>query len=1110
MSQKKTKEEKVNLNWAGKVAHYFIKNTQLTVLLIITIFAWGVLSFVLTPKQYDPKITAPSFDVELRAPSADSEEFYDRITRVFEDGLLNIKGVEDVISETQEGGSAVISANFYVGEDEEESNIKVRQKVDELRNQVPSVVNQVERITIKSKDPDDVPIITFALTSEEKDLLELRELAVKYADILKNEGQVTNVQIHGGERKELRVVLDPEKLEEYKVDPRVVVGKIGKNSFRGFVSNEFLETPESSERQVVEVDGLFANKEDAEDLIITKVNGSNVRLKDLGDVVYDAEKTTTYTRYRDSQEDNLNAVYLSLAKEEGSNITVVSNNVKESAKNFDLPEGVNLLTVRDDGKVANEEITSLTTNLFIAIIIVAVVLFLFLGFRASLTAAFAIPLTISVVFGIALLTGQTINRITLFALILSLGLLVDNATVIVENAVRHIKMHNAHKHTSVARAVGEVGTGLLLATITTLFAFFPMAFVTGMMGPYMGPIPFFVPVALIASLFIAYTLNPFLISRFIKSEDKTLEAKSNKGKDQDTNSLSYKFYSWYKDLLYKIFERKILRRGLIIGTLILVLAALSLPLLQIVKFRMLPKDDKEKVHVYADYADDTTLGQNLEITKKLEAEILSNQDVKSVQSFIATAPIVDFNGMFRGVSGRTQKNQATIKVNLKDDRSLKSEEIAKNLRPKLNEVVSDLDDAYITMAEDAPGPPVRSTAMITVKGVERENITEENREKIKEIAHDFENIFNETEGIVDVDTDVREPIKTVSLKIDHQKAGEIGLLTTDIIDNLDIALNGRVATLYRDSVDKERENIFVTFNEELEQDIEKLKDLRINYIPTTKTNIDGQTFKVQADKQVRLGDVVELEEVIRDNFILSENKDITYTVRGEMEDRSVTYAAIDILQDIWNYELPWTENSERVNFNLYGAEFIDNDTGMRYIVSWDGEWELTLDVFRDLGLAMIVAIFLIYAILVAQFRSFKKALLILGTVPLGLIGVMPGYALLYQINGLYFNATSMIGVIALAGIVVNNAIIMVEYLNQLQASGMNFKEALIETASTRLRPIVLTALTTVLGSLTLVSDPVWAGLGWSIVLGMTASTVLTLVIFPTFYYASMKRSEEKK
>ncbi len=1091
----KEKQETVNLGLFGKIAHYFIHNSKLSILLIISIVVWGVVSFVFTPKQYDPEITAPSFQVKLIAPSAESEEFYDRITKIFEDELLDINGVEDVISQTQEGGSADITVNFFVGENEEESNIKIRQRVDEVRNKVPDVVNKVERITISERDPDDIAVYTLALTSEEKDLLTLRELAIDYQEILKKTDQVTNVEIHGGDRRELRITLDEEKLAEYQLDPRIVLGKVRQHSYRIFVSDEF---EENGQRKVVEVNGLFENPEEAKGMVISKTNGVPVKLGDLGEVEYVAEEKDSYIRFKDQANTEKQVVYLSLAKEDGANITVVTDSIKEKIKTLEVPENVQIVEVRNDGEIAREEINELVFNLLLAVVIVAVILLFFLGWRPALVAALAIPLSISSVFGVALITGQTINRITLFALILSLGLLIDNATVIVENAVRHLNQRKSSRKLAVAKAVDEVGVGLFLATLTTVVAFLPMMFVTGMMGPYMGPIPFFVPVALIASLAIAYTLNPYLSSVFLKPKN------DNQEKTEDS-----KFFKKYRELLNTIFTNKSLRRLVLVGAVIVTLIVLTLPTFQAVKFRMLPKDNKEKFYVYLDYSDKTTLGNNLENTKEIEDIILTQNEVDNLQSFVAGGPIADFNGMFRGVEGRVADNQATIKVNLTDSsaRSQSSEEIAENLRKVLLRETSEYEDLRLTVVEDAPGPPVRSTAMVKIKGIDRENINQEEREKIKQITKDFEDIFEQTEGIVDVDSDLREPVETVSLQVKLEEASNRGLMTKDIIDNLDIALEGRPVTLYRDTVDKERERIFLTMEEELEKDLERLRNMQINYVPTIKEQLDGETVKVKADRQIALKEVVEIERVTRDNVLFSQNKDLTYSVKGEMEGRSVTYAAVDVLIKMYEYKLPWTDNSELIKINMFEAEYEDKDTGFRYVVKWDGEWELTLEVFRDLGLAMLVAVFLIYAILVAQFKSFKVPLLILGTVPLALIGVLPGYAILGLINGMYFNATSMIGVIALAGIVVNNAIIMVEYIKQLETQGNNLKSSVIEAAATRLRPITLTALTTIFGSLTLVTDPVWAGLGWSIVLGMTASTILTLTVFPVSYYTFMQKPQ---
>jgi len=1109
------------LGWAGKIAKYFIENSKLSLLLIMAIMAWGTISFVATPKQYNPKITAPTFQINMYAPSADSEEFYDRITKEVEHSMMSLEGVENVLSFTQEGGYGIVTVQFFVGEDEEESNIKVRQRMDEVRGTLPSVVNEVDRISITELDPDDVPVLTFALTGEDATADELYAEARSYREILRLADGVSKVENHGGLAKELRIELDPVKMEETGINPKSVMAKIGQTSSRFFVSDEAEGV--GGDRNMIEVNGLFEDPQTTANLIVSRIDGQPVRIKDIGEVIYGPQVAKSYSMYRTSEDhlDSRDTVFISVAKNENANVTTVTDSVIEIAdEKIELPDGYKLEVVRNDGEVARKAINGLTWNLITAIAIVAVVLLLFLGWRAAIIASVAIPLTIGSVFGIALMTGQTINRITLFALILSLGLLVDNATVIVENAVRHIKLGRETKNNAIARAVGEVGTGLFLATLTTLFAFFPMFFVTGMMGPYMQPIPFFVPVALIASLLIAYTLNPFLSSIFLaenKKAEKELKGLEriredvveieDFGHEKDgRNDKVQEFFDGYKNLLQNLFNNNGLRKIVLSLTVLATFVALLLPVFQIVQFRMLPKDDKNQFYIYIDYGTETQLSENLERTGELEEYLVKQDEIESVQTFISTPPIVDFNGLFKGSSSRVGDHQVTLKVNLTEpqDRKETSEEIAIDVRADLEDLVKKYEGTDFTIVEDAPGPPVRSTFMLKIKALDRENITEENREKVKQIADDFKQKFEDVDGVVDIQDSVYEPVKTISFKVNTEEASKRNLRTQDIIDFLYVALEGKPVTLYRDSVDKPREEVFVTFAGDLEKDIEALKEIKINWTPVVQAEVNGEIVKPQADRQVALSEVAEIVEVERDNTISSDNQAMTYYIGAEMEGRSVVYAAIDTIFEIVDYELPFTENSKLVNWNLYGAEFKDEDTGMRYMLEWDGEWELTLDVFRDLGIAMLFAILLIYGILVAQFKSFKVPALILGTVPLALIGVLPGYAVLGAINGNYFNATSMIGVIALAGIVVNNAIIMVEYIKQLQDEGKDLKTALSEGAATRLRPIVLTALTTILGSLTLVTDLVWAGLGWSIVFGMTASTLLTLIIFPALYYQFMR------
>lgn len=1089
-----------HFGWAGSIAYFFIKNSRLSILLIISLFVWGIISYVYTPKKYNPTIVAPSFQVYLQAPSADSEEFYDRITKPVEDALVDIPGVEDVLSKTMEGGHASITANFYVGEDVEQSKIQVRQKVDEVRNELPGAVNH---ITISENNPEDVPVLTLALTSETLDKLQVRKFAVDLHELLKKVDQVTNVEIHGGDKRELRITLLPEKLNEHKIDPRIIIGKIKKTNYRLIVGDDI---EDQGEHKKIEVNGLWMNLDDAKTMkVATTDDFQPVFLADVARVETVAEETTQYARFSTKDDTDKDAVFLSLAKEEGSNITVVTDRILERLKTIDIPEEIAVNVVRNDGQVAREEVQGLTANLFTSIAIVALVLLFTLGWRTALVVATSIPLTLAIVFGVGLLAGQTINRITLFALILSLGLLVDDAIVVIENAVRHLeKRLHPDKDKAIAQAVGEVGGGVSLATLTTVVSFIPMFFVTGMMGPYMGPIPFFVPAALIGSLVVAYTLNPYLASILFPypQDSSSSSTKSTMHKPTLAIRIGSTIKNGYKKLLATLLSNKKLTVAVLAMVFVAGIISASLPFLQVVKFRMLPKDDKEQFYVYLDYPDSTTLDDNLAMTEDAEAFFLASEYVESVQSFVGMPPITDFNGLFRGVGARNEDNQATLRVNLTHpgERSLTSEEIVLAMRKDFEQAMARYDDVRIKMMEDAPGPPVRSTLMLKVKGQERENITEEHREKLKMIAHDFEQYFMETAGVEDVDTSVDEPLENLSFLVDTAKATKMGVYTKDIIDALDVALNGQVIGLYRDSVDKERENIVIRFGEEYEKDIEKIRNLYVNYVPTVKAAMgEGDIVKLMREKQVPLLDVVSIEPKRMDNQLCSENRSMMYAINAEMGDRSVVYAALDILGTMLSYELPFTGQSRLVGWNLYEAVYEDEATGFRYVVEWDGEWELTLDVFRDLGLAMLVAIFLVFVILVAQFRKFRIPLIILVTIPLALIGVMPGYALIGATLGVYFNATSMIGVIALSGIVVNDAIVMIEYLHQLLGKGWGLKDALVEAASTRMRSIVLTSVTTILGSLTLIADPVWAGLGWSIVFGMVASTLLILLVLPALY-----------
>lgn len=1071
--------ENIKLGFAGKLAKFFVINTRLSILLIISLFVWGILSFLITPKQYNPEIVAPAFQIITEFPAATNTEVEELITKPLENVVMDIEGVDEVLSQSIDGGLSIVTVKFFVGESIEDSKIKLSQKVGENIDLKPQGVNEP---IIKEINPEDVPILTIAISSDKFSLSSLKKLAIDIRENIKKTKNTTNITIHGGREKQAKVMLDPNKLISQNISILQILDAIQKSNTTVKSGKLDLEKKDVD----VELNAFIKDIEDLENIVVISTNNDLVYLSDVAQISYEEEAIEDYVRLRHPSKNTGNTVYISVAKKKGSNISNVTSEVLdelEKLKTNLIPASVDLEIVRDEGKTASEEIMGLVINLIQAIVIVFFVLLIFLGSRASFVVAVAIPLTLATVFGVGLLAGQTINRITLFALILSLGLLVDNATVVVENAVRHIntsKKTGKSNKMAVIEAVDEVGVGLFMSTVTTLFAFFPMAFVTGMMGPYMGPIPFFVPAALTISMIIAFTINPFLASQFIKAESEENSEQGFFKKNKYIKAIEKKvegLLESYKQLLYKLFKDKKLRKslmGLIIGALIV---AMMLPVFGIVKFRMLPKADREQFYVYLDFPIGTDVHENNRITDLVENKLLNQESVLSVQSFVGTAPIIDFNGLFKGAEGRSNAYQSTIKVNLThhDIRKEKSEEIVQDIRPVLYKLLEKEPDIEIKLIEDPPGPPVLSTVLLKIQG--------NDYEKLKEMSYDIEDFLSETPEVVDIDNSRSEKTSQISLKVNHEKALSSGIKIEEAAYALRIAFTGTNATVLHND-QKEQEYIFLQFDQEHRNEIEDLASIYLS-------NSKGQ--------KVPLSEIVDMETESKKDILYRDNREKTIYVYAEMGNRSVTYAAIDMFLKLIKYKLS-DDTGKMTGISFFGVDYLDEETGEEYQINWGGEWELTVEVFRDLGTAMFVAIFLIYVVLVAQFHSFKTPLIIMGTIPLAMIGVLPGFAILGVTNGIYFNATSMIGVIALAGIVVNNAIILVEYLNGLIGTGIAVEDALVEAGSTRLRPIVLTSLTTILGSFTIIGDPVWAGLAWSIIFGISISTVLTLIIFPILYY----------
>ncbi|OIQ02114.1 MAG: hypothetical protein COZ27_00580 [Candidatus Moranbacteria bacterium CG_4_10_14_3_um_filter_41_65] len=1075
MTQNNTKEK---LGIAGKITQMFLKNTELSVLSILLLAVWGAISFSLMPKQYNPEIVAPAFAITTDFPGANVSEVYELITRPIEDKVLELTDIDEISSQSFPGGRSIVIVKFLVGSNRENAKITLNQK---LRDNMGAKPIGVTDPIVQSIDPDDVPILDIGLSSEILSQSSLRKLAIDIADRMKLSEGISKVEIKGGRINNLVIDVDGAKLSTYNLTIQEVLRVL--SSVNDIYTLDTLKSGDHN--ALVNIVGTIEDTSTLKNIILRKNGDKIVRIGDIAEVTYGPGEITNYVSRTEKGKTSSPIVHIALSKLRGTNSTVVSKGTLatlEILKGSLIPNDVHITLLNNEGEIASKEISKLTFDLIKSIAIVGILLFIFLGTKNALIATISIPLVLLAVFGTGLMAGQTVNRITLFALILSLGLLVDDAIVVVENIARYFRLYpHENKLKLIVKAVDEVGGALALSTFTMAIAFIPMAFVTGMMGPYMGPIPFFVPVALLASLLFAVTINPFLALLFAK------KGKQTKIKDHSYESgfffrIVKRIEKGYALFLAHLLTNKKSRRLFLGGVMTLLVFSLILPLTPLVPFRLLPKANKDQFSLYLDLPNGTDIEKTREVAKKVEALLLNEPNVTSIETFIGEAPIVDFNGLFKGSGNRREKNEATYKIHLTphEERTSTSEDIASELRASLMLFTTENPDVTVRLVEDPPGPPVLATFLLKVKGG--------NDQTRKNIARDMVVQMKHIPGIVDIDTSLSERGMNLSYRINREKAMLLGITPSDIVTAMHTALSGTSIGLYHESspdVKKtEQENIIVRLNKESRDNENDLMYIRL---------------MTQSGTTIPLTEVIEKNDVSVDTALLSDNREKTVYLSGEMEGRSIIYAVLDLLPKLRAYTLP-QKSGELISWSLLGTTYRDAITNEEYTIEIGGEWKLTLEVFRDLGIAMGLALFLIYFILAAKTESLFVPVLIMTSIPLALIGVLPGFAMLHILKDTYFNATSMIGVIALAGLAVKNAVIYLEYLEPLKKSGQNIEEALIETGRIRLLPIALTSLAAILGSFTIVSDPVWEGLGWSIIFGLTASTFLTLLVFPLVYF----------
>ena len=960
---------------------------------------------------------------------------------------------------------SVVTVKFYVGQDKERSMVKLYDKLMSNMDIAPPGASQP---LVKPIDVDDVPIVAITLSGApgtNYDDGQLRIVADHVLDELRKVPGVGNTDIIGGRNRQVRVTLDPFRVAAYGLSPLQIAGAIN-------VSNENMlsgNLEQGSRKLPLETGGFFEKASDVRNAVVGVANGKPIYLSDVADVTDGFEETVKLTRiafninheadHGVTQADSRStsperpAVTIALAKQQKLNAVKISNEILaklDLLKKTQIPSGIAVTVTRNDGKTANDAVNELVFHLVVSIIVVIILLFFTLGWREAAIVALAIPLTLFITLAVGMVAGQTINRITLFALILSLGLLVDDAIVVVENIHRHYKLQQHSRLQGAILAVNEIGMPTILATLTVVLAFIPMAFVTGMMGPYMMPIPFNVPVAMITSLLVAFVVTPWASYRLMKSDSHGTTQPSL----EETKS-----FRLYKKILSPLLEN-VTKRRIFLGIItVFFLITMSFPVFQWVKFRMLPKANKNTFLVSIDMPAGTVIENTDRVVRAVGDYIRRIPEVKDYETFVGTGSVMDFNGLLRGSAFREASHFADIRVNLidKEKRKRSSEMIVLQIRPDIDKLARAYG-ANIKLVEDPPGPPVRATVVAEIYGPDYN--------KQREIAQDIKTLFAKTDQVVDIDDSVKEIQVKYQLLVDKEKAALMGISTEQIVQTLRLSVAGMaVSTLHR----PETKTPVVIMLRLPKGDRSGLSDMDKVYLSSPQGS------------QVPLSSLVKIVPSEMDKTIYHKNlQPVTY-VYGEMGNRSQVYAVIDMMRYLWKHPLP-----------------------EGYKLKWDGEMKLTLDVFRDLGAAMGVALIAIYLLLVGRFRSFTIPVVIMAAIPLSMIGIMPGFAM----TNVYFSATSMIGVIALAGIVVRNSIVLLEFILDKKQEGMPLVQALIEAGAIRTRPIVLTAAAAILGSAVIVTDPVWSGLALALIFGMMASTVLTLVVIPVFYYILEKKNWE--
>jgi multidrug efflux pump subunit AcrB len=1065
--------------FAGNIAKAFIQS-KLTILLMIAFLLIGGYSTLLIPREEEPQIQVPMADIFIGYPGASPKDVETKLSAPLEKMISNVKGVEYVYSTSMQG-QAMLIVQFYVGEDVERSLVKL---YSELMKNMDKMPQGVTMPLIKTRAIDDVPVLALTLWSDKYDDYQLKQIGQQLTGEIKKIPDVSDINIIGGRDREVKVLLDKNKMAENHVDFLSIRKQIQAGNMQ-LQSGGLLQRDTDFS---VQTGNFLATSDDVANLVVGVNQRQPVYLRQIANVKEGAETPSQYVLFGYGKADAANAkafrsnypaVTLSIAKKKGADAMQLSEQILAKVAHIKkdlLPNEVHLTVTRNYGKTASDKVSELLFHLFIAIVVVTAFVMLAMGWRGGLVVFLSVPVTFALTLFAYYFMHYTLNRITLFALVFITGIVVDDSIIIAENMHRHFKMKKLPPLQAALFAINEVGNPTILATFTVIAAVLPMAFVSGMMGPYMSPMPIGASIAMILSLIVALTLTPYLGYIFLREKEKRGDSHE---KEKPKLLEQTRIYKIYRSMIRPMLETRWKRWAFIISTVVILFASLSMFYTKAVAVKMLPFDNKNEFQVVIDMPAGTTLEKTQAVALDIGAYVSGQPLVKNYESYIGTSAPISFNGLVRHYDLRRGDNVADIQVNLVDkkDRSLQSHAIAKAMRGPIQAIAAKYN-ANVKMVEVPPGPPVLSTLVAEIYGPDY-------NQQVK-VAQQVKNLLSKTSDVVDVDWMVEADRPEYHIEVNKEKAMRYGIATAQVAATVNAALAGMPAGNLSEPASYNQTAIKLELSDADKTNINDVLDLKV-------IGVQGNAVPVR--------DLVTVTKQIKQKSIYRKNqKEVVYVLAdmaGKLE--SPSYAISDVSDHLNTVKVPkgFTLSEEYT----HQPEFQDN-----YSLKWDGEWQITYEVFRDLGIAFAVVIIMIYILIVGWFQNFTVPLVMLAAIPLSLIGIVLGHWML----GAYFTATSMIGFIALAGVMVRNSILLIDFINIRLKEGIPLKQAIIEAGAVRTTPILLTAGAVALGAVIILFDPIFQGLAISLMGGTITSTFLTLLVVPLLYFKMMRKNSLNK